>query len=73
MKQVEIFKTNVRNKREAAKIIKLLLAHFPHYKINFDLNDCDNILRIETQLGDIDEIEIEQLIAMQGAACCHFP
>ena len=71
MKQVEIFKTSVRKKGDAAKIIKLLLARFPHYKINFDLSDCDNILRIETQYGDIDEMEIEQFVTMLGPDCCH--
>jgi hypothetical protein len=28
-------------------LIDLLLQHFPGSKINFDLDDCDKILRIE--------------------------
>jgi hypothetical protein len=66
MKQAEIFKTSVQETEEATKIIKLLLAYFPHYKINFDLSDCDNILRIEAMYGDIDEIEIEQICYYAG-------
>jgi hypothetical protein len=44
---VEVFKTNVRSKRMAKMIILDLVQLFPNAKINFDLEDCDNILRIE--------------------------
>ena len=44
---VEVFKTNVRNTREAKLIIQKLEEEFPKYKINFDLSDCDRILRIQ--------------------------
>jgi len=44
---VEIFKTNVASSCEAEKIIGLLIAKLLFTKINFDLADCDNILRIE--------------------------
>ncbi len=44
---VEIFKTNVESMDESKAIIKRLHARFPGYKINFDLDDCDRILRIE--------------------------
>lgn len=54
MKTVEIFKTNVRNDKDAAKIVTSLLALYPVYKINFDLEDEDNILRVEA-----DQFEIE--------------
>ena len=44
---VEIFKTNVRKKADAIYIINFLKNLFPDYKINFDLEDCDKILRVE--------------------------
>jgi hypothetical protein len=44
---IEVFKTNVENVDESKMIIRQLHAHFPDYKINFDLDDCDRILRIE--------------------------
>ncbi len=44
---VEVFKTNVLEMHEAKEIIQLLAEHFPDYKINFDLEDCDKILRVE--------------------------
>jgi len=44
---VEVFKTNVRKLNTAEALIEKLLLHFPDTKINFDLSDCDKILRVE--------------------------
>ena len=44
---VEVFKTNVRSIRKAKLIIQKLAEEFPSHKINFDLNDCDKILRVQ--------------------------
>jgi hypothetical protein len=44
---VEVFKTNVQEVDDANTVIQRLLEHFPTYKINFDLEDCDKVLRIE--------------------------
>ena len=44
---VEIFKTNVRSIRKAKLIIQKLAEEFPAHKINFDLSDCDRILRVQ--------------------------
>jgi hypothetical protein len=44
---VEVFKTNVRDFREAKLIIQKLAEEFPKHKINFDLSDCDKILRVQ--------------------------
>jgi len=44
---VEVFKTNVKKVQEATTLIDQLSLHFPGSKINFDLDDCDKILRIE--------------------------
>jgi len=45
---VSVFKTSVSSKRKA-KIIKPYLDNLREInKWNFDLNDCDNILRIES-------------------------
>jgi hypothetical protein len=42
----EIFRTDVTN-RGTAKILSLLIAHaFPGYVVNFDLDDCDRVLRV---------------------------
>ncbi|MFC4391369.1 hypothetical protein [Flavobacterium quisquiliarum] len=44
---VEIFKTNVQKESEKDYIIAVIQIQFPDYKINFDLEDCDKILRVE--------------------------
>ncbi|WP_394772635.1 hypothetical protein [Flavobacterium sp.] len=44
---VEVFKTNVKKEAETNYIIAVILNQFPDYKINFDLEDCDKILRVE--------------------------
>ena len=44
---VEIFKTNVQLQEQAEIVLGMLSKTFPEYKMNFDLYDCDHILRIE--------------------------
>ncbi|MNR37443.1 hypothetical protein D3C85_1554560 [compost metagenome] len=44
---IEVFKTNVQNSKMANFIISFLQKEFPNCRINFDLEDCDKILRIE--------------------------
>jgi hypothetical protein len=44
---VEVFKTNVKRRDEAKRLIQHIGLRFPSYKINFDLTDCDKILRVE--------------------------
>jgi hypothetical protein len=44
---IEVFKTNVEETVQAKKILNILQEHFPGNKINFDLHDCDKILRVE--------------------------
>ncbi|MEQ8361873.1 MAG: hypothetical protein RIF39_00795 [Cyclobacteriaceae bacterium] len=56
MPQVEIFKTNVNNKRAAHKAIFLLSQDSPEYEINFDLDDCDNVLRVMGRHVDVQRI-----------------
>lgn len=54
MGAVEVFKTNVLNKRAAKSILEEIGVHQPGYKCNFDLEDCDKVLRIENAGGNID-------------------
>jgi hypothetical protein len=46
---VEVFKTNITDKTIADEVIHELQMVFPKGLINFDLDDCDNILRIENE------------------------
>jgi hypothetical protein len=70
-KQVEIFKTNIEQEKDAATVMRNLARHFPGWIVNFDLDDCDRILRIETAEDTINEQKVIQLICRQGFACEH--
>jgi len=64
---IEVFKTNVEETVHAARIVTLLLEHFPGSKINFDLHDCDKILRVEGKSFCAEKIMI--LVAENGFNC----
>lgn len=44
---IEIFRTNVTYSLQAIVIRERILQSYPDYKVNFDLDDCDHILRVE--------------------------
>ena len=64
---VEVFKTNVRKIREAKLIIQKLAAEFPRHKINFDLADCDRVLRVQGE--SIPENEIISIVSALNYKC----
>lgn len=43
---VEVFRTNVHDPEVSDHLVAELFNRFPHYRINFDLQDCDRILRV---------------------------
>ena len=54
---VEAFKTNVQKKTQSKMLLSVLSEAFPSLKINFDLSDCDKVLRVEG-----DNIEASRII-----------
>lgn len=64
---IEVFKTNVRHKETSMGIISILQEHFPGSRVNFDLEDCDKILRIEAE--HLQPQEIELLVKKAGFVC----
>ena len=57
-----MFKTNVQTMEQSEKLVFKLLQQFPTLKINFDLEDCDKILRVENVYVPIEDI-VELLIS----------
>ena len=57
-KIVEVFKTNIESFVKAELLLQELKKLLPHAKINFDLDDCDHILRIEALHSEIDVGEV---------------
>lgn len=50
---VEVFKTNVKQHHDAEHLVRLIHENFADYQANFDLHDCDNILRVKSTTGII--------------------
>ena len=64
---VEVFKTNVQKKAQSKMLLCALSEAFPSFKINFDLSDCDKVLRVE---GDnIEALRIMILVKEYGVKC----
>ncbi|QNL49550.1 hypothetical protein H8S90_22950 [Olivibacter sp. SDN3] len=69
MKQVSVFKTSVDAQEHVQKVAGLfhsikLITHW-----NFDLDDCDRILRIVS--GNVPPQTIENLLRTEGIYCEH--
>ena len=43
---IEVFKTNVASLSQATGLLQVFHQVFPHWRANFDLNDCDRVLRV---------------------------
>ncbi|WP_339606017.1 hypothetical protein [uncultured Roseivirga sp.] len=64
---VHVFKTSVVSKKQAQVVGSFLNILLPSQEWNFDLEDCDKILRIETE-----EVAPETVITIlnsQGFVC----
>jgi hypothetical protein len=48
---IEVFKTNVQDRQQASMLVDQIHKTFIDYKANFDLHDCDNILRVTCSNG----------------------
>ena len=46
---IEVFKTNITEAQKANQIALKIQTILPGAQINFDLEDCDKILRIENE------------------------
>lgn len=64
---VEVFKTNVQKKAQSKMILSILSEAFPSFKINFDLSDCDKVLRVEGE--DMEASRIIVLVKEYGFKC----
>ncbi len=65
--QILVFKTNLTDNKHLS-VIKSALNHHPYIKKwNVDLQDCDNILRVESDgiAGD----EVESMLLNAGYYC----
>ncbi len=65
--QVLVFKTNLTDRFHVSKVEPYLAVHPQIQRWNVDLQDCDNILRIETE--QLLPVEVEKLVTQAGYYC----
>ena len=68
MKNVEVFKTNVSNERQAIALLSMIHALFADYEATFDLEDCDRILRIKAKA---EIVSLTPLLRVLNKLGCH--
>jgi len=64
---VEVFKTNVKHRELAEQLTSILRDRFAFFKINFDLEDCDKILRVEGKKICVETII--EILSTHGLEC----
>jgi hypothetical protein len=63
---IEVFKTNVTDQEHATMLVDRIHKTFTGYKANFDLDDCDNILRVKCSTGYIQSSHLIDLLRNFG-------
>ena len=64
---VQIFKTDVTDNGLAQYLVAYMSRHMPDTKINFDLADKDNILRLESTKICVEKVK--KFMADAGRVC----
>lgn len=73
MKTIEVYKTNVQNNSQGNRIIRFIHRHYPCYNANFDMEDSDRILRVESFHESIDNENIVSLMKQFGCTAEPLP
>lgn len=63
---VEVFKTNIHCQAHALAIGNFLQDIFQCYVVNFDLDDCDRIMRIRSLRDSVDSERVCRLVLAMG-------
>lgn len=53
---VEVFRTNVQEREQGKMLLDVLSVAFPSAAMNFDLSDCDKVLRVEGSTVEVGTI-----------------
>ena len=60
---IEVFRTNVKDSQHADILVTKIQGLYSEYSANFDLEDCDKILRVSSSSGCI---EVSPLIKLMN-------
>jgi hypothetical protein len=66
LRTVEVFKTDVQDREQAKKLIDRIHKTFLDYQANFDLDDCDRILRVKCKSGTVQSSGLIDLLKDSG-------
>jgi hypothetical protein len=70
---IEVFKTGVTDPTQADRLRGQIHRAFPRYRANFDLEDCDRILRVEHPGGEVRAAAIIHLLYDLGVQATILP
>lgn len=63
---VEIFKTDVEKQSQARLLVDLICLAFSGYRASFDLEDCDNVLRVNCEGAEVCRTSVIGLLQSFG-------
>jgi len=63
---IEVFKTNVQEQKHAAAIVNEIHEQLNNCHANFDLQDCDNILRVKSASGEVPVTMLFEIVNKYG-------
>ena len=63
---IEIFRTNVEDEANAGMLVSYIEKHFKNYEASFDLEDCDRILRVINNEGEVFSYQLIKLLFKLG-------
>lgn len=63
---IEVFKTNVTDGTGACMLVTELEKQFPGYSVNFDLDDCDRVMRVVSEKGNVDATAVIDVVRASG-------
>jgi hypothetical protein len=64
---VEVFKTNVQSIQQSSMLLSRIRQSSPELLVNFDLEDCDKILRVEGKRVPFNKII--KIVVSEGYFC----
>ena len=63
---IEVFKTDVDEPKYAEILIEYIQRIFYGYEANFDLQDCDKILRVKNVKGEVNSVRLIEMLNRFG-------
>lgn len=63
---IKVYKTNVMDPSKAQDILDKIQLYLPESNPSFDLENCDKVLRVETQKKPVDDIKVRGLVQATG-------